>query len=355
LAALPTAIAYAALLGLGMHRHGGPWAVSAAATALAFGPPLAVATTSAREVRAWRLAMALAAWSLLLWIALPVYFPGERRQAVATGLALLGGDRLAQRVADGLPEESAIATPEVPMAATAEVDPLPAPTPLSSGDIALPYEGEGRRLSVPVVLQVGNRSHEVYMMLDTGATYTTLPRSVLREIGALPNDDSPVIRLHTANGQRDAQVALLDRIWLGDLPTDGVAIATCDPCAGKDTVGLLGLNVSGGFNMTIDADRREVIFSRRTSHNRSLDVKPFTELDAAFTRYPGGRVEVSVRFVNNASRPIAEAVASVGCGGQTWEVPVYDIAPNDEVATKRKLPEHEPCPQYEISLKSADW
>ena len=42
LAAVPVIVTYAALLGLGMHRHASPWAVSAASTILLFVPPLAV-------------------------------------------------------------------------------------------------------------------------------------------------------------------------------------------------------------------------------------------------------------------------------------------------------------------------
>ena len=150
-------------------------------------------------------------------------------------------------------------------------------------------------------------------------------------------------------------MALLDRIWLGDLPIDGVAIATCEPCAGPDTVGLLGLNVSGGFNMTIDADRREVVFTHRAAHERHLDVKPFTDLNATFSRYPGGRVEVEVRLANNSRRGLSEATAGVKCKDQQWQVGLTDIEPGTEGTARTRLPEHDSCEQYEISLDGARW
>ena len=44
-----------------------------------------------------------------------------------------------------------------------------------------------------MVFEHEDRSLEVYMMLDTGATYTTLPTSVLARLGALPSADDPVL------------------------------------------------------------------------------------------------------------------------------------------------------------------
>ena len=59
----------------------------------------------------------------------------------------------------------------------------PPPKPLQQDEIALPVEGEGRRLSIPVVFEHGERTVEVWMLLDTGATYTTLPMEVLDQLG----------------------------------------------------------------------------------------------------------------------------------------------------------------------------
>lgn len=355
LSSMPVLVTYAALLGLGMHRHGSPWAVSAAATILLFLPPLAIGAASNRDVRTWRMAVSGGVWAVALWAMLPVYFPGERRDAVASGVALLSGDGVARAVADSLPGESILASPEIPVAAAAIAPEPPPAAPLDDTEIALPYEGKGRRLSVPVVFDHGGESIEVYMMLDTGATYTTLPQRVLDQLGITVGEDSPSIRLQTANGERAATVAMVDRIWLGDLAIDGVAIATCEPCASKDTVGLLGLNVAGGFNVTIDADRREVIFTTRQQHDRHLDVRPFVDVDASFTHFPGGRTEVQVAIENQGSRQVHQATTSVRCGDESWTVTVEDIPPKGREETRRRLPPHPDCPHYEISLTSADW
>jgi hypothetical protein len=358
LAVPPTLFAYAALLGLGMHRHAAAWATSLTATTLVFGPPMALAAASQRN-RMVRLGLGQTLWALMVVVGMPVYFPGERRVAVTTGVAVMGLgqlDGLARRVADSLPDEPAVARPSVPVAASVMTQLAPPPLrALGDGEIALPYDGEGRRMSVPVVFDHGDQSLEVYMMLDTGATYTTLPVSVLRELGVPVDEDAPSIVLHTANGTREARIGLLDKVWLGDLALRGVAVATCDNCSSSDTVGLLGLNVAGGFNVNIDADRREVVFSARKAFDRHLDVKPFSDLGATFQRFPGGRVEVSVTLANTAPMPISSAEASVRCKEQRWLVELASITPGQEVEVRRVLPQHDPCDTYEIALDSAHW
>ena len=353
LLALPLClVTYAAAIGLGLHRHGTPWAVSAGATLVVFLPPLMASVAAADRLRAFFLAALT--WCLAGLAILPVYFPGERRDAVSSGLAVLmgsaGWSELAEQVADSLPEEPELAAPELAQAVEVVKGPLPPARDILDHEIVLPYEGEGRNLAIPVVFQHGGAEVEVMMMLDTGATYTTLPGDVLAELGLHEQPDDPVLRLHTANGERDAHILALDRVWLGDLPLDDVAIATCDPCRSKETVGLLGLNVAGGYNMTIDADRREVTFSRRDRHDRKLDAKPWIDLDARFSRYPGGRVEVEVAVSNGNDNDLTAISAQVRCAEQRWTIDLGGLAAGAEETVRRKLPRHESCEAYEISL-----
>lgn len=346
----------AAWIGLGVHRHAPPGAIVGAAALVVYGPALMVGAVAGGRHRMEVAAGALLGWTAVLFIVFPVYFPGERREAVATGVGLVAGDRLAQWIVPKLPEEPTVADPEVAEAARAEVTALPPDqTPVGDDQIVLPYEGEGRRMSVPVSFGNAGRERELEMMFDTGATYTTLSTSDLERLGAAPTEQDPVIVLHTANGERQAKVVLVDHVWLGDLRIDGVAVAVCDDCGGPDVAGLLGLNVSGRFNLTIDADRREVVFTRRENEDRKLDIKPFVDLSATFTRFPGGRVEVTVRLANRASRMISSAVASVRCGRERWSVQLGPIEPSTRSEARRKLPEHDACDEYEISMASAGW
>ncbi len=358
LAAVPTSVAYLSLLGLGLHRHASPIAVAAASTLFVFGPAMAVAAASYRR-RTRIFLLGQGAWAL--WICgqvLPVYFPGERRDALAAGIAVLGlgqFDGLARDLAGILPNEPDVARPSAQEAVALSAVAPPPPLILDTHQIALPYEGEGRTLSVPVVLRHGTTEIESWLMVDTGATYTALKPELLARLGADPGELDPVIQLHTANGERQARLVQLDRIWLGDIGVDAVAIATCDRCPSDESGGLLGLNVAGGFNVTIDADRREMVFSRRTDPDRVLDVKPFVDLDARFLRYPGGRVEVEVHLDNPRSRTVEGAVARIRCAAAEWSIPLGSTPPSGRVTATRRLPSHEPCETYEVDLGAARW
>jgi hypothetical protein len=319
--------------------------------------------------RLTRLGVFQTIWAVGLLVAMPVYFPGERREAVATGLALLLGDPegvgMSRSLAEALPEEPHVAVAQVPQAQPIPEDVLPPAPPIADNEIELPYEGEGRRLSIDVTFEQRGRTFDAHMMLDTGATYTTLPAQLLRDLlGVEPSPDAPELVLNTANGQRKAKVVLLDRVWLGSLPLDGVAITTCEDCASDDNAGLLGLNVTGAYNLHIDADRRMVVFSQRARFNRRLDVRPFSDLQARFVRYPGGRVEVETDLDNRSPRTILGATARVGCTEDThregskdgWTVDLGTVDPFAQITVRRRLPRHEPCEGgYSILLEDAWW
>lgn len=347
-------VAMALVAGLGLHRDAPPSLVALSAWLLVFGPPVLAAFLSPRN-KGTAFGLSSTLWAVLLFLGVPLYFPGERADALVTGLSLGLGDSsgwtrgLAERV-----PEPALATPDQPLAATLTETVLPPPPALDDHQIALPYEGEGRRLVVDLAIDHGTRSREIQLLLDTGATYTTLPTSMLRELGLEPKPGDPTMTLHTANGEREAKIVLLDRLWLGDLAVEGVAIATCDPCASDEVSGLLGLNVTGGYNLMIDADRREVVFTRRADFSRHLDIKPFLQVGATVRRLPG-QVKVEARVTNNAPRPVSSATVSIHCGEDTWLVDVPAIDPGTTGTAERRLPIHEPCDRYQVGLQAASW
>ena len=141
--------------------------------------------------------------------------------------------------------------PQVAREAATLVDDTPPLTfRISDTQMALPFEGQGRSMTIPVVFRHGNRELEVQMMLDTGATYTTLPRQLLEDLDVSPASYAPSLTLHTANGTREADIHLVDQIWLGDLSLENIAITECETCEYDDSVGLLGLNITGATTST---------------------------------------------------------------------------------------------------------
>ena len=344
-AGVGAALVGAALVGLALHRGGEPAVAIVAAAALVALPPIAFAAT-------WRhpatpLAVGSLAWSLLVWAVLPLYFPGERDEALLTAMTFGEGAMHAEPLATAAPlpqlAEALVATPPPPAADLVRPD-----------QIALHYDGEGRRMTVEVTIEHGGVARELVMLLDTGATFTTLHPDVLAELGLPVNDASPRIALQTAGGEREASLHLLDRLWLGDLPIDGVAIATCEACASDEVAGLLGLNVTGGFNLAIDADRHEVLFTRRADASRHVDIKPFVEIGATIQQI-GDRVRARPWLRNRAGRPIPRAEVALRCRDEAWIVPLGPIAAGDRATGERRLPPHTPCARYEIALHAAEW
>lgn len=349
-------VPFLALLGLGVHRHADPMASTMAAVLLVLVPGLAVGFAAPPARRLPLAGIALIAWSFALFSALPVYFPGERRDALMTGLALAGaGDPNGDDWHASLPADPGLATREVNMAeAVVDVEKPPA-FEVDENALALPYEGEGRRMSVPVVFTQDGRELELTMMFDTGATYTTLSTDTLAQLGIVPGPNDPEIELHTANGVRQSRLVLLDEVWLGNLRVPNVAIATCDACESDTASGLLGLNVSGAFNLQIDADRQEVVFHPRERFDRKIDIKPFADLSASFTRFPGGRVEVSVTLENQSTRDITDVTAVVSCDAGSWRVGIGAVPAAEAVTITERLPRHTACASYQIAMQEALW
>lgn len=343
-AGVAAALVGAALVGLALHRGGEAAVAILAAAALVAGPPIAFAAT-------WRhpagpLAIGALAWSLLLWAVLPLYFPGERDEALLTAITFGEGAMHAEPLADG----------PLPQLAEALVAPAPPPATdvVRPDQIALHYDGEGRRMTVEVTIEHGGVPREIVMLLDTGATFTTLHPDVLAALGLPVNDAAPRIALQTAGGEREASLHLLDRLWLGDLPIDGVAIATCEACASDEVAGLLGLNVTGGFNLAIDADRHEVLFTRRADASRHVDIKPFVEIGATIQQI-GDRVRARPWIENRAGRTVTRADVALRCRDEAWIVPLGPVAAGGRATGERRLPPHTPCARYEIALHAAEW
>lgn len=313
-----------------------------AATALLLitAAPALLSTFHARHQRARAAATTSVIWCFILVLSVPTVLslPGLHPPELAP---------------PAQPEATEL-SPAPPLEARRVNDETHPEPPSPAPSIALPYEGDGNRLMVEVVLDHRGKQHELVFLLDTGATYTTLPKRLFDQLGIPLSDDSPTLTLHTANGDRSAQLGLVDQLWLGDFAISNTAIATCDPCESEDVVGLLGLNVAGRFNTTIDADRREVIFSSRREATRNLDMQPFTEVSATLTEYDA-YTTVTAQLQNQSPHAIHDAEIRVGCEDRFWLIRMPSASAGEEVEATKRLPEHERCERYGVRLHRARW
>lgn len=364
----PMLLGFVALLGIGLVREGPPILVSVVAGAVVL-LPAAGAVAPLRERRGRALPLVAGLWSVVLVVLFPVYFPGERDDAFAAGSAVLGAvvgvqpEPAASGRLDGwLPglEGRAAAPPVVSPETPSAPPPSPPPTSAAGGAgtdaVVLPYEGSGATLSVPVVLEgQGNRDAEVSMIFDTGATLTTLDRATLRRLGIEVPADAPRISFQTANGERTSALVMLERVWLGGLPVEDVTVGVCEPCANDGDAGLLGLNVSRRFLVTVDQARQELVLQPRGGVSEAGgDVRYWVELASRATRWPDGRMEVEVSVQNLAPRRIAWVDVEISCGG-AFTTRVGPVA-RDEMASERvSLPLGTACDGYTVAVASAEW
>lgn len=366
LLALPVVLlAFIAGLGIGVVREGPALLVALVAGAGVLLPAAGL-VAPLREHRQAALPVVAALWSGALVVLFPVYFPDERDDALAAGGAVLGAafgleaaPELARKVDAALPASRgrAPAMPVPASPATAPAPPLPSTARTGAMDsVVLPYEGSGATLSVPVALQ-GRRGQEVEvsMIFDTGATLTTLDRSTLRLLGVDVPDDAPRISFQTANGERTSALVMVDRLWLGGLPVDGVTIGVCEPCANDTDVGLLGLNVSRRFLVTVDQARQELILEPRGSAaDAAGDVRYWVEVESRATRWPDGRMEVDVTVENRAPRPIGTVDVEIACG-ESFVARVSDVAVGGTASTRIALPPGTSCDGYTVAVTDGAW
>jgi clan AA aspartic protease (TIGR02281 family) len=356
--AVPTATAVAAILGIGVLRGLSGLHVASAAALVTLLPVAGLWTLLGRSTGA--LAASLLTWPSLLLLGLPGFFPGDLPGAVGTGFAVFAspaGLDAARRAADLGESVAAVApgprgaTPP-PEAARVGPDCPPAAPALTGDQVALPYEGTGHSMAIPV--QFGEV--ELPMLFDTGASVTTLSRAGLRRIGVEVPRETPEITLRTANGERTAKLVLVPSVWVGGLLVEGVTVGICEECADERTAGLLGLNVSSQFLVTVDTRRKEVVFQAREEEGeRLIDISPWLEISARATLWPDGRIDVAVSGDNRAPRVVREAQARITCGEDSFNAVLRDIPARGEASTQVSLPRGTDCERYRVSLESARW
>jgi predicted aspartyl protease len=358
------ALASLALAGLASLRQPDPVTAATGTFLLVCLPVLGIASIFPR--RKAGLLVAIVLWPIVLLIGLPLYFPGERVAAVSAGLSLLGlsvglplpsaGVQALSRGIDGLLAEPHAERPPVEANSLALAMIPPPDKPLSEDEVALPYEGRGHTLQIPVTLEgPGKQSIEVNMLFDTGATYTTLDRATVEGLGYRIGSDAPTISSATANGEIEAPLFILSRLWLGGMEVEAATVAICDLCAYESSQGLLGLNVSSRFLVTLDTARQEMVLKPRAERSHTLDVTPWLKLEARTLSWPNGRMDLDLTGTNRSDRVIRSADVEVACGEKSWRVPLNGVEPRGQAHSSVQLPGGGGCDALLMNLAAASW
>lgn len=286
------------------------------------------------------------------------------RILVLTAISLVGTPAYAQKVLEmfegqnDLPESNH----------TIQVESLDANAQASSydgesgtqvdGGITINFERDGTSILVPATVQ----GKPVYFMFDTGATTTTLSYAFAKSANILPARDNPVVTVQTANGPRQAQFGLMDRLVLGGRTHAGVTFTICNACPagtykGKPVVGLLGLNVINRYRISIDEGHGKIeMYPNTRFWNRSRDIEPWLEVDD-YKSFPDGarNRDTSVTIKNRAPRAIAELSLGLECSdGRVIQLGKKSI-PAKGSATFKKSIELKGCSGMKFQFDDHKW
>lgn len=175
---------------------------------------------------------------------------------------------------------------------------------------------------VPIML---NEQGPFPLLLDTGASHSTITEDVAAAIGARAVARSPVI---TATGETFRTIVAIDRLSIGPIVADQVLPSVVPARAFKDEghiKGLIGQDVLGQLRYTLDFERRTVEWH---------DVAPVTGGTALPLAYEHGRFLVVLPY----ERATLRLVPDSGAGGFViFEVQGRPSLPISETARTAEL------------------
>jgi clan AA aspartic protease (TIGR02281 family) len=123
--------------------------------------------------------------------------------------------------------------------------------------VTLHTQRKGKNHAIEALVTGANgRQVEVLLMIDTGADYLVLPKSLMETFGVDP-DSSTARTLQTANGLTEARIAKVKTLQIGNELIPDIEAAFIE----DDQLGdakLLGMNVLQRYRVTLD-DREQTV------------------------------------------------------------------------------------------------
>jgi hypothetical protein len=313
----------------------------------------------------------------------PFYQPGERAAAVERGLqllgvseersasaarwlALFGADRERPREArpEPAPLEDWVAAvpvapapaPEAPQrVALPEPSARPALPDLAAADETLPLRRVGEHLLVVAHLESRDGANDLPLIVDTGAAITTLTRRGADAVELERSDESPVVVLNGVGGRSEAQLAVVETLWLGDQAVGPLTVAVCDACLPVHGEGLLGIDVLSHFASEIDGDGLRLAL-RRSSRAPPRDlVTPFLRVAARLRIRPRGEVRGEIEVRNLAPVDVGDVRLTIECPHETFDFALDFLPADGDERVDVALPWGTECPEFRAAVASAHW
>lgn len=225
------------------------------------------------------------------------------------------------------------------------------------GTITIMFEKQDTSILVPVKI----RGKDAYFLFDTGATYTTVSSAFAKSVGSLPPKDGPSLMLQTANGQRQAQMGILDNFSLGGRVHNGVSYVVCDSCPagmykGKPIVGLLGRNVIGRYRYSIDEGLGKITMIPATNYSdRIRDIENWLSIEkSGVEKSEFERAKFVVELKNRAPKSITSVEVVLECTGNEISLGRTSI-PSRQTRKFESWIKYGECNNPSFSLRSPTW
>jgi hypothetical protein len=189
--------------------------------------------------------------------------------------------------------------------------------------VRVSYERRGSSVVVPVRLRGPRGEVAARMLFDTGATLTTLDRPTLARLGIFPSFSDPKVKARTAAGVVEQPITVIEGVAVGGAwVSGGVTVGLCPSCAAGEVKGLLGLNVTRHFKVTLDHAAGQLVLAPRAGVGHLMDIRPFVKMSGAKGSWRGPQLTVTARLENRAPRMIRalKVTATVEGEGQRRQI-----------------------------------
>ena len=117
----------------------------------------------------------------------------------------------------------------------------------------VPVHMTGSSILVPVLL---NGNLKARMLMDTGATFTTITPRIAKKLGVHLDRYAARVPLMTANGYISAPVARLKSLKVGHAEVRSLVVAIVKFSSEAPIAGLLGLNFLNQFHTSLDSTQQ---------------------------------------------------------------------------------------------------
>jgi len=227
---------------------------------------------------------------------------------------------------------------------------------------SVPFSFEQGSIVVNAELEAGERRLPVRMVLDTGASFTTISPKTAAALGVTPGPRSPQLQVQTAGGEASYPLVVLTGLSLGESRVGPLVAAVCEPCAVGDKVGLLGLNFTAHFQMVIDNKTGRVRMRPVEDWvDRRAEVEPFLEVHGLSGGEQGDLMRITAQVTNLAPAGVKNLAFELTLTDASdralnvQRVTVDQIAAGATQALTVDIAAQPECTSFRLELKQAFW